>query len=249
MRSPAAAFGLPPDKLTTNRKKDANGPLSTTAVRLRQELVGLILSGEIAAGRRLDQRQLAKRLKTTTAPLREAFSALESEGMLVRQQGLGVFCRIYTVLEVEEMVEIRGVLEALAARRATAHISDANIADLRRIAAQLAKAIPPGGDQEFMDAHVDFHRRIVQISRSLRLQELLEFHRLIDVILTNIVPGVWASEPHDHMEVVEALAARNPESAEQAMRNHIAPTYHKRFASLRVRFGEGLILPATMHGR
>ena len=65
--------------------------------------------------KRLDQRQLAKRLKTTTAPLREAFSALESEGMLVRQPGLGVFCRIYTVLEIEEMVEIRGVLEALAA--------------------------------------------------------------------------------------------------------------------------------------
>jgi len=249
MRLPVAAFGLPSDNSTTSRKKGSNGSLSTTAVRLRQELISLILSGEIAAGRRLDQRQLAKRLKTTTAPLREAFSALESEGMLVRQQGLGVFCRIYTVLEVEEMVEIRGVLEALAARRATAHISEVNLNDLRRIAAQLAKPIPAGGDQEYMDLHVDFHKKIVQISRSLRLQELLEFHRLIDVILANIVPGLWGTEPHDHLGVVDALASRNPESAEQAMRNHVAPTYHNRFASLRVRFGEGLILPATMHGR
>src|SRR5271170_3229099 len=136
-------LGLPHANSANKANSRSDKHLSTTAVRLRHELVNLILSGEIAAGKRLDQRQLAKRLKTTTAPLREVFSALESEGMLVRQQGLGVFCRIYTVLEVEEMVEIRGVLEALAARRATAHISDVNIAELRKMATQLAKPIAP----------------------------------------------------------------------------------------------------------
>jgi DNA-binding GntR family transcriptional regulator len=250
MRSTSAALGIPTLGAAAGRaEKDSPKALSTTAARLRQALVALILSGEIAAGKRLDQRQLAKRLKTTTAPLREALSALESEGMLVRQQGLGVFCRIYTVLEVEEMVEIRGVLEALAARRATAHISDANIAELRKIAAQLVKPIPPGGDQQFTETHVDFHKRIIQISRSPRLQELLEFHRLIDVILANIAPGLWGNEPHDHMGLVDALASRNPELAEGAMRNHIAPTYHNRFATLRARFGEGLILAPTRNER
>lgn len=242
MRPSATAFGLPSvseGKSWVQSRKD----LSTTAARLRHDLLGLILSGEIAGGTRLDQRKLAKKLKTTTAPLREVFSALESEGMLVRQQGMGVFCRIYTVLEVEEMVEIRGVLEALAARRATAHISDANLSDLRKIALHLAKPFPLGADHEFTETHADFHEKVLAISNSPRLKELLQFHRLVDVILTNIAPGLWGIEAHDHMGVVEGLASRNPDLAEQAMRDHIAPTYRKRFAALRVRFGEGLILP------
>lgn len=202
----------------------------------------MILNGEIAAGTRLDQRQLAKRLQTTTAPLREAFSALESEGLLVRQQGMGVFCRVYTVLEVEELVEIRGVLEALAARRATRHITAPDIEELRAIATRLAQPIGADGAEAFVKIHVGFHKRIVQISRSPRLQETLEFHHFIDDVLANIAPNLWGIEPHDHLGLVEALASRNPEWAEQAMRNHIAPTYQKRFAALRTRFGEGPIL-------
>ena len=217
--------------------------LSATAVRLRRELIELIVKGEITAGKRLDQRQLAKRLGTTTAPLREAFSALESEGLLVRQEGMGVFCRVYTVPEIEELVDIRGVLEALAARRATSNITDDQIAELRQIATQLAMPIPPGGEGRFIEMHVGFHKRIVKISRSPRLRELLEFHHFIDEVLANIALNFWRIEPHDHLGIVEALASRNPELAEQTMRNHIAPTYQKRFEALRVRFGQGPILP------
>ena len=156
---------------------------------------------------------------------------------------MGVFCRVYTVLEIEELVEIRGVLEALTARRATAHITDQDIAALREIARQLAQPIPVGGETAFMKIHVDFHKRIVHISRSPRLEELLAYHHVIDDVLANIAPSLWGIEPHDHMVVVEALASRNPQRAEDAMLNHIAPTYQKRFALLRQRFGEGLIFP------
>lgn len=216
-------------------------PLSVAADRVRQKLLDLILSGEIAAGARLDQRQLAKRLETTTAPLREAFSALENEGLLVRQQGLGVFCRVYTVPEIEEMVEIRGVLEALGARRAAARITHEEIAELRSLAEQLNKPFKPESVREFLQSHVGFHKRILQISRSPRLMALLEFHHFIDVVLANIAPQLWKIEPHDHLGLVNALESGNHEWAEQAMRNHIAPTYQKRFAALRTRFGEGPI--------
>lgn len=230
------AFAVSDDKLET-----ADGHLSATANRVRQKLLDLILSGEIVAGTRLDQRQLAKRLETTTAPLREAFSALENEGLLVRRDKLGVFCRVYTVLEIEEMVEIRGVLEALAARRATAHITPAEVDELKTMAMQLSQPIKPDGVTEFLRCHVGFHKRVIQISRSPRLQALLEFHHFVDVVLANIAPQLWKIEPHDHLGIVSALESGNAEWAEQAMRNHIAPTYQKRFAALRARFGEGPI--------
>ena len=242
----AATFSTPGARQAARDGK--NNPLSATATRVRRQLTGMIMSGELAAGTRLDQRQLAKKLKTTTAPLREAFSALESEGFLVRQQGLGVFCRVYTVPEIEEMVEIRGVLEALAARRATAHITPAEIAGLRGMAMTLNKPVAPGKVKDFLQCHVSFHKRIVQISHSPRLMELLEFHHFIDVVLANIAPSLWEVEAHDHLGLVSALESGNPEWAEQAMRNHIAPTYQKRFAALRKRFGEGPIFTQRQPG-
>jgi DNA-binding GntR family transcriptional regulator len=216
--------------------------LVSNAERVKEGILNLIRDRSILPGQRLDQRLLASRLDTTTAPLREAISALESEGLLTRQPGLGVFCRIYTVLEVEELVEIRGVLEALAARRATAYITDADIDELRGLAVQLGKPFPPEGARAFVQTHVQFHKRIVEMSRSPRLRSLLEFHHFIDEVLCNISPTLWKVEPHDHLGLVEALASRDSEWAERAMRNHIAPTYQNRFASLRKLFGEGPIL-------
>lgn len=207
----------------------------------------MIQKGEISSGMRLDQRQLAKRLNTTTAPLREAFSALENEGLLVRQPGLGVFCKIYTVLEIEELVEIRGVLEALAARRATRHITDDDILELTQMADYLAKPIAPGQEGVFVQKHVEFHKRIITISRSPRLKELLEFHHFIDTVLANIASSFWKVEAHSHMEIVQALATRDPDAAEQSMRNHIAPTYQKRFAALRMRYGQGPIITSNVY--
>lgn len=231
------------------KAKKNSGPrknyFSGTSIWIREQVVDLIRTGEIAAGERLDQRQLAKRLKTTTAPLREALSALESEGLLVRQQGLGVFSRIYTVSEIEELIEIRGVLEGLAARRATDNLNDTLLAELRQMAEFLGKPIAAGKEKDYVAAHVLFHKRIVEISRSSRLQSLLDFHHFIDSVLSNIASTFWKVEAHDHMGLVRALSSGNSERAEQAMREHIAPTYKERLDVLRKRFGEGPILPLS----
>ncbi len=224
----------------------ADETLSSTAMRLRDALSNMILSGAIPAGSRLDQRQLAKHLNTTTAPLREALSSLETEGLLVRQQGLGVFCRVYTVLEIEEMVEIRGMLESLAARRACVRITDEEVEELKAAAHELGTPFLKPEEPEFLRRHVDFHKRIVEISRSPRLRALLDFHHFIDQVLMNAASSLWSVQAHDHTDIVLAIASRDPEKAETVMRNHIAPTYKKRFEALRKRFGEGPILPMGM---
>jgi DNA-binding GntR family transcriptional regulator len=216
---------------------------------VREAVLALLVAGKIPAGKRIDQRQLAKQLHTTTVPLREAFRALETEGLLIREPGVGVFCRVYTVTEIEDMVEIRGVLEALAARRACGLISVAEVAELRALATILGSPIEPGGEEAFVRTHVEFHRRIVANANSPRLQELLEQHHLIDGMLANIAPALWASEPHDHLGLVEAIASGDPDRAERTTREHIAPTYQKRFTDLRRRFGEGPMLPFPAYRR
>jgi len=235
-----------PPKGSGKSGSSGDGALSSTAMRLREALGAMILSGQIPAGARLDQRQLAKHLHTTTAPLREALSSLETEGLLIRQQGLGVFCRVYTVLEIEEMVEIRGMLESLAARRASERITDEEVKELYQAAQELGTPFLKPEEKEFLRRHVDFHKRIAEISRSPRLRALLQFHHFIDQVLMNVAPSLWSVQAHDHTDIVDAIASRDPEKAEQVMRSHIAPTYKKRFEALRKRFGEGPILPMSL---
>ena len=150
---------------------------------------------------------------------------------------------VFTVLEIEEMVQIRGVLESLAAGRAAERITDEEVEGLGEIARQLAIPFPKSGEKEFLHTHVEFHQKILTIANSPRLKTLLRFHQFIDQLLLNCASPMWYVEAHDHMGVVNAIASRDVKKAETVMREHIAPTYTKRFDALRKRFGEGPILP------
>lgn len=211
--------------------------------RVKRGVLDMIRNREILPGQRLDQRRLAKQLDSTTAPLREALSSLEAEHVLVRARGLGVFCRSYTVKEIEEMIEIRGVLEGLAARWAVANLTPAAHEELKRLAAELERPFAPDGETHFLQVHVAFHKRVLELSQSTMLASLMNRHYFIDSVVGSVAPLLWRVEPHDHHTVVEAIASGDPAKAETAMRNHIAPTYKERLEKLRNLYGLGPILP------
>jgi DNA-binding GntR family transcriptional regulator len=218
---------------------------SSEVDRVKQGVLSMIRNREILPGQRLDQRRLAKQLESTTAPLREALSSLEAEHVLVRERGLGVFCRSYTVKEIEEMIEIRGVLEGLAARWAVPHLTPVALDELTRLAEELERPFEPEGEQKFVETHVAFHRKVLALSQSGMLASLMDRHYFIDSIIANVAPLLWRVEPHDHHTVVEAIASGDPEKAEAAMRNHIAPTFKERLEKLRSLYGMGPILQPT----
>lgn len=211
--------------------------------RVKEGVLQMIRERQILPGQRLDQRRLAKILDSTTAPLREALSSLEAERILVRERGMGVFCRSYTVKEIEELIEIRGVLEGMAARWAVPRMTPEILAELMALAQELEKPIEPGSEADFVRKHVQFHRRILELSGSSVLHSLMERQHFIDTILSNVAPSFWRVEPHDHHTIVEALGSGDPQKAETVMRNHIAPTFKERLEGLRKLYGEGFILP------
>lgn len=221
---------------------------SSEVDRVKRRVLELIRNREILPGQRLDQRRLAKQLDSTTAPLREALSSLEAEYVLVRERGLGVFCRSYTVKEVQELIEIRGVLEGLAARWAVPHLTQAALNELRQFAAELERPFGPEGEPHFLEVHVTFHKRVLELSQSTMLASLMARHYFIDSVIGNVAPLLWRVEPHDHHTVVEAIASGDPDKADAAMRNHIAPTFKERLEKLRSIYGMGPILaPPQRH--
>lgn len=210
--------------------------------KARLGILELIKSGEIAAGHRIDQRAIAKKLELTTAPIREALSSLETEGLLQRIPGVGIFCKAYTVSEIEEIIEIRDALEGLAARRSATRVSDNQKNKLLEMAEKLSKPNQYEDKKQYLQAHIAFHTYIAKLSNSEQLILLLERNFIIQQVLSNISANIWPIEPHDHMKIAKAICSGNPTQAEQGIREHISPTFQSRLHELRLKYGSGPII-------
>jgi DNA-binding GntR family transcriptional regulator len=205
--------------------------------KARLGILEMIRSGQIPSGQRIDQRSISKELNLTTAPIREALSSLETDGFLQRIPGVGIFCKAYTVDEIEEIIQIRDALEGLAARRAAERISEVQKAELLEMAEKLSHEGIYATDRDFLEAHIAFHSFIAEISQSERLIQMLKCNHIIQQVLWNISANIWPVAPHDHTEIAKAICSGDPQLAEQTTRNHIAPTFKERIKQLKLKYG------------
>jgi DNA-binding GntR family transcriptional regulator len=176
-------------------------------------------SGEV----RLDERQLALSLGVSRTPIREAMQLLEQEGLLRTVPRRGVFIVRKTRRQIVEMIEMWAAIESMAARLATLHASDDDIAGLRRMFDEFRTAAPAEHIDEYSDANIAFHQAIIRLSGSHLMGQTLEnlfIHvRAIRRMTISQVDRA-ARSIVDHMRIIEALEARDTELAERLVRQH-----------------------------
>ncbi len=135
----------------------------------------MILSGELPAGARLAEIPTAERLGVSRMPVRIAFRTLEQEGLLTRQPRRGYRVREVTEEEIGGAVEVRGVLEGLAAGQA----AQRGLTDRQRVGltaclaegdALFEKGYVSEGDLErYHDLNKRFHGLIIEASGNLAI--------------------------------------------------------------------------------
>src|SRR5580704_9622756 len=116
--------------MSTLRRPKPRSRSTDVCNRLRH----MIQSGELGMGQRLKQLHLARRLNASQTPIREAMRTLEQEGWLVSEFGHGARVRELTPQSIEELYEMREVLEGFMARKAAATLDAEQIATLRKLA-------------------------------------------------------------------------------------------------------------------
>src|SRR3954468_10541006 len=84
---------------------------------VRDEMLALILRGDLAPGQRINEPDVAARLRVSRVPVREALRELESSGLVEARKHAGVFVRILDGKEVADLYELRAVLDGHAGRR------------------------------------------------------------------------------------------------------------------------------------
>jgi DNA-binding GntR family transcriptional regulator len=110
-----------------------------------KEVRKLLLGGEVHPGQRLSHRSLAKDLGLSRSPVREALLQLEAEGIIEHRPQSGVYLRDVSPQELEELYDMREVIEPYAAERAARLASPAQLEQLRAVCDEItAIAKQPG---------------------------------------------------------------------------------------------------------
>lgn len=192
------------------------------STRIKRLLLDRILSGEYAPGERIVELQLARELGISQSPIREALRDLAGLGIVAIHPRRGARVRRPTAKELADVTIVRSELDALAAREAAEAIGDDTLAKLGDLLQEMTVAADVDDHRGLAFADAAFHATIAKASGNsavARVFEQLEpFARtFITFSLPNVDVGVILRE---HAEIIDALAARDPERAATAARNH-----------------------------
>jgi DNA-binding GntR family transcriptional regulator len=174
---------------------------------------------------RLDERQLSQDLGVSRTPIREAMTLLEQEGFVKTLPRRGIFVVRKTKREIIEMIQVWAALESMAARLITLHAKDEEISSLRHLFDEFQGIgqSPEGHLDEYSDANIRFHQAIIRMSGNRVIADMTEnlfIHVRAIRQMTIGQDNRAARSIVDHMNIIEALEARDTERAERLTREH-----------------------------
>jgi DNA-binding GntR family transcriptional regulator len=204
-------------------------PLAATSLvdQAFEQLADAIARGELKPGERIRESFLAREMGISRGVLREAVHRLEGRKLVRRTSNIGVHVLSLTDREANELFTMREVLEGLAARLAAQHMSVAEISKLKRLLDAHERQIDvKQGSGYFQRPIDDFHVSIALGSKNSRLASTLcddLYHQLrLYRYRSSVIPGRTRSALAEHHAIVDAIARRDPDAAEAAMRGHLA---------------------------
>lgn len=207
--------------------------------RVISALRDLILSGEAEPGERLTELGYAARLGVSRTPLRLAFAELEKEGLLERLTSGGYRVRTFSMKDIADAVDVRGILEGMAVRLlAEAGIGaevreklEAIVHQGRRLIDNAMQLESPIVDAEtWRRLNLQFHEILVDACGNLALSSALEHNNKLPFVgpgsvalpsvPTRLEIAFVQRAQTDHEDVLEAIIARQAVRAEALMREH-----------------------------
>ncbi len=199
-------------------------PLVRNASAAATELIrAAIVDGRLAPGQRLKEEELARELGISRTPVREALLILQAEGLVDAAPNRGAVVKALDADDLEDLYQLRALLEGHAARRAAANISETALVSLRDSCDRFERIIE-GDVQELVKENLLFHNVILDASGSRRVSDLVR--RVIELPLV-YRSYIWYSvdqrriSAHYHRQITKALESRDGERAELVMKEHV----------------------------
>lgn len=208
---------------------------SSLPMLLQHELERLILAGEIRTGERLNESALAVRFGISRGPLREAFRALESCGLLRQAKNRGVYVREVSVAEADEIYDLREALDDLVGRLLARRITGSQRAELHASLERMDAAAMRGDVTGYHALNLRFHDQLVRFTANRKL--IATYGRLIKELhlfrLRGLAEGGGLTVSNDeHRGIVAAIEAGDPDAAGAALRAHAGASRRRMHAAI-----------------
>ena len=199
---------------------------STVSIREKvyETISDMILDGEIPPGSRVYETRLAKQIKISRTPVREALHMLEREGLLEAIPRVGYNVKQIHWEEVDELCEIRAVLEILAGKWAIRRISPDEIRALEKNLEQAFMEVKEGNPGAFVSRDAEFHEILARASGSERLLELCEQlrrHMLRYRLESLYLPETAFQAIEGHRRILAHIKTKDEKGLSLAIREHL----------------------------
>lgn len=188
------------------------------------QLRNLIVTGALAPGAKLNERELCLQLGVSRTPVREAIKTLIQDGLLRSMPNHSAVVSELDVGEIEALIDVVSTIEGLAGELAAARVSDEAIAEIGllhyRMLLHHTRDELPG----YFEVNKAFHRRIVELSGNpvlLWVWELLALRVDRARYSSNLWPKRWTMAIQEHQQILEALTARDGTLAGRRLREHV----------------------------
>jgi DNA-binding GntR family transcriptional regulator len=204
-------------------------------VPLRQSvydaLVELVVQGRLRPGQHLVETELARQLGVSRQPVREALHRLEAEGWVDLRPNQGAFVHVPTDQEVDELLDVRELLEMETARLAAKTATADQLARLREICREGQTAVEAGDTLRFVAVNNQFHAELARVAGNAVLAELAEIvGRRVRWYYRLVAPLRGHDSCAEHLDMVAALEAGDGQRASSVARKHTERTrtaYHR----------------------
>lgn len=203
---------------------DSGAPLarSVLSAQVKDRMLRWILEGHLPPGSRIIETKIARELGTSQAPVREALRDLATLGLVDMHPYRGARVRQPAPEELVEAMELRGELEAIAARSAVIHLDEPMLVRMTELLERMRASAARGDAHAQAAENLQFHACIVDASGNRTLQRLWSMLEPFGrSYLTATVPGAdlqWLADRH--LAILDALRSGDGDLAAEAMRTH-----------------------------
>jgi DNA-binding GntR family transcriptional regulator len=185
----------------------------------------MILTGKIAPNERLVETKIAEELGTSRTPIREALHNLEIEKLVKSIPRVGYVVEDVSIEDLEEICELREVIEELALRRAFGKAPAKLVKALVRNVARQEEEVWKGNAGSYIELDTEFHEIIAQLSGSDRILELVQTlrrHMLRYGLQANSFIDTAARSMEGHKGILKALEKGDVDVAVRSIREHFS---------------------------
>jgi DNA-binding GntR family transcriptional regulator len=181
-----------------------------------------VVRGVYPPGHRLTEDDLAEQYGVSRIPVREALRLLEGEGFVRVKPYSGTFVAELTAQDAADLLEIRGVLEPLAASRAAETRTDAHLDGLRQILADGTAALAAEDLEELAELNTKFHALLTEASGNSTLNQIIgTLQHKITWVYSVELPRRAADSWAEHRLIINALERSDADSARALMVAHV----------------------------